>query len=486
MSKIEASVDLSVPVSAVSSPVATRLYRATSHDSHLALLTLAYALAVIVSSVLAKVAYIDFVLAQEQDVLPYLYPTIPLAFTLCCFFRQMGLLDVDGLLEPIVGYGKMLGALALSFLVLLGGLYLFKVGEVYSRGWLLTWFGLSAVFLIGVRWVAMRKMHELLECGRLYRRVALYGEPSHLQSIKRHLDRERRDIHVCGMFSSRPVEGDSQLLFSGGVDDLIAGMERNSFDRVVIGLPSEDAAAIRRLVQRLAPFSTELSLCTDVTPYPVEVQGSTMIGGLRADVINPIPAAEHHRLLKRLLDLPLAFIALCFLTPFFFLIAAAIKLDSRGPVFFRQHRYGQNNQVFRIVKFRTMSVAEDGAVVKQAERNDPRVTRVGAFLRATSIDELPQLINVLRGEMSIVGPRPHALAHDLQFEQELDLFSSRRRVLPGITGWAQVNGFRGETRSLEQVKQRMQFDLYYIKNWSIWFDIEIMVRTVATVLRGAY
>ena len=152
-------------------------------------------------------------------------------------------------------------------------------------------------------------------------------------------------------------------------------------------------------------------------------------------------------------------------SPVLAVAAIAIKLDSPGPVFFRQRRYGQNNRVFRIYKFRTMTVTEDDESVQQAQRNDPRVTRVGSILRASSIDELPQLLNVLAGDMSIVGPRPHALVHDETFAREVELFTSRRRVLPGLTGWAQVNGYRGETKTVDDIRGRMQCDQYYIRNW---------------------
>jgi putative colanic acid biosynthesis UDP-glucose lipid carrier transferase len=166
------------------------------------------------------------------------------------------------------------------------------------------------------------------------------------------------------------------------------------------------------------------------------------------------------------------------------MVALAIKLESKGPVFFRQRRVGKNLKVFRVYKFRTMSVMEDGGVVKQAERNDSRITRVGRLLRRTSMDELPQLINVLKGEMSIVGPRPHAVVHDDEFMRRLGHYSRRHRVKPGITGWAQVNGLRGETRTNEQLTRRMEHDLYYVANWSIWFDLEIMLRTFVILLRG--
>jgi len=199
-----------------------------------------------------------------------------------------------------------------------------------------------------------------------------------------------------------------------------------------------------------------------------------------------VPLSESNVLLKSMLDYAVALVGLIVLAPLLAVVALAIKIDSPGPVFFRQRRYGQNNSIFRIFKFRTMAVTEDGPTVKQAERDDPRVTRMGRILRRTSIDELPQLLNVLTGDMSIVGPRPHALAHDQLFEQKLDLFSRRRRVRPGLTGWAQVHGFRGETKTTEDIRSRMQHDLYYIDNWSIWLDIEIITRTVFVLFRGAY
>jgi putative colanic acid biosynthesis UDP-glucose lipid carrier transferase len=232
-------------------------------------------------------------------------------------------------------------------------------------------------------------------------------------------------------------------------------------------------------------FTTELLLCTDLTKMPVSTSGAVQLAGIRADVVHLVPQSEHS-LLKRTLDLIAAATSLLLLSPLFLLVAIAIKLDTPGPVFFRQRRLGQNSSVFWIYKFRSMTVAEDGPVILQATKNDERVTRVGRIIRATSIDELPQLINVLIGQMSLVGPRPHALAHDHEFDQSFDLFSRRRRVKPGMTGWAQVNGFRGETKTLEDVRGRMELDLYYIDHWSIWLDIEIMVRTLFVITRGAY
>jgi exopolysaccharide biosynthesis polyprenyl glycosylphosphotransferase len=187
---------------------------------------------------------------------------------------------------------------------------------------------------------------------------------------------------------------------------------------------------------------------------------------------------------KRSIDIVGAAIALIMFAPLLLMVALLIKLDSRGPVFFRQARHGYNNGVIRVFKFRTMTAMEDGEHFTQAVRNDPRVTRVGRMLRRTNIDELPQLFNVLSGEMSLVGPRPHATAQNRAFAGQLSRFFCRHRVKPGITGWAQVNGYRGPTETVEKMRQRLEHDLYYIENWSLLLDIEILVMTLFT--RTAY
>jgi Undecaprenyl-phosphate glucose phosphotransferase len=184
-------------------------------------------------------------------------------------------------------------------------------------------------------------------------------------------------------------------------------------------------------------------------------------------------------IVKRVFDLVLASVGLVLLAPLFLVIAVLIKLDSKGPVFFLQRRYGFNQKAFRIVKFRSMTTLDDGAEVRQAGRNDVRVTRVGRFLRRWNLDELPQLINVVKGDMSLVGPRPHALAHNQHYEQRIALYARRHNVKPGITGWAQVNGFRGETATDDRMRSRVEFDLQYIDDWSLWLDLRILAMTLS-------
>jgi undecaprenyl-phosphate galactose phosphotransferase/putative colanic acid biosynthesis UDP-glucose lipid carrier transferase len=195
------------------------------------------------------------------------------------------------------------------------------------------------------------------------------------------------------------------------------------------------------------------------------------------------PLSPAERALKRALDIVLAGTLLIALAPLFLFVGMLIKLESPGPVIFSQRRRGFNGREFTILKFRTMDVLEDGCVIPQARRNDPRVSRFGRILRATSIDELPQLINVLRGHMSLVGPRPHAVAHDDGYVKTIAKYAFRQHVKPGLTGWAQVNGFRGATPRLELIERRVDCDLWYIKNWSFWLDLRILVLTCFKVLR---
>jgi Undecaprenyl-phosphate glucose phosphotransferase len=465
----------------------TGLRASLNFDNFTNVCALVEAGSVVLAAIVSKYLYIDLFLAQDQRVWLYLLPAPLLAVTLHLFMKQAGLYETRALTEPVVGYGKLWGALGMSVLVVLGILYFFKSSEWYSRGWFLTWFVLSAVALVTVRVAAKKHVHRMVSAGSLTRRVAIYGTLDFITKMKADIENSDPSVVVGGLYLAKPaVIASSEVAFEGGLAELKSALAETSFDAVFIGLPAQDTARIQAAVTGLGSYSTELLLCTELDPYPVVVHGSRNFGQLRTNVVNLVPLSETHGFLKTSLDYAVAAVGLVCLAPLLALVALAIKFDSPGPVFFRQRRYGQNNQVFRIFKFRTMAVTEDGTHVKQAERNDPRVTRVGRLLRRTSIDELPQLLNVLTGDMSIVGPRPHALAHDQLFEEKLDLFSRRRRVRPGLTGWAQVHGFRGETKTTEDIRSRMQHDLYYIDNWSIWLDIEIITRTVFVLFRGAY
>jgi Undecaprenyl-phosphate glucose phosphotransferase len=392
----------------------------------------------------------------------------------------MSLYDDEAITAPLVGFGKVWGALLLTFLTLLGALYIIKQSDTISRGWIICWLIMSATAVAFARSKLQSWLRRAQAEGRFRKRTALYGEPTLVAAIAEAMRADGEAVDPADIYLSEGGNGETRLA------DLKTALLRQRFDRIIVAVPPSDGDALKKAVCRLSGFATELDVCTTTARSAVATSGKRRIGGIELDIVNTIPASERSRVLKAALDYTLAGLALLLLLPMFAIVALAIKLDSRGPVFFRQRRYGQNGKIFRIFKFRTMSVTEDGPVVTQAVVGDTRVTRVGRFLRMTSIDELPQLLNVLLGDMSLVGPRPHALAHDDLFEKQLDQFNRRRRVPPGLTGWAQVNGFRGETRTTDDVRQRMNYDLYYVDNWSIWLDIEILARTVFVVARGAH
>lgn len=449
-----------------------------------AALVVSDAAGVFVSGLLTKFLYLDVIAATGQPLTPFFLVSLTLTGLLLLFFEQMGLYTDDVIGSPVVGFGKLWGGLALSFLVTLGLLYTFKIAEDFSRAWVLLWFNSAAFLLAFTRARCHRWIGRMIANGRLRRRVALIGTDDFVLDMSELLASSCPLSEVRGKY----LVGQSAdaAIFSGGVVDLQRALGRGRYDQIIVCIPANERKALMETTQQLGFYSGELLLCTDLAAYPVATSSVRSVGHIRMDVVNIVPPSERSQFIKLLLDRTLAALGVVLLAPLFALVALAIKLDSPGPVFFVQRRYGRDNAIFGIYKFRSMIVQEDGPEVRQAKRDDDRVTRVGRILRRTSIDELPQLFNVLLGHMSIVGPRPHAIAHDDAFEKDLDLFARRKRVRPGITGWAQIHGYRGETPTTDAVRARMEHDLFYIDNWSIWLDLEIIARTMFVVGRGAY
>ena len=268
------------------------------------------------------------------------------------------------------------------------------------------------------------------------------------------------------------------------VRDAIASIRGSDVEEIIVSGDLEHWSKLQTLLTDLRSMPLPIYLLptgsvTDLFKLPLNNIGETTTIELQRG-----PRTVTELFIKRLLDIVMAATGLVCLLPLLLLTAAAIKLDSAGPIFFRQTRCGFNGRKFKIYKFRTMSVLEDGDTIVQATREDNRVTRVGRWLRRTSIDELPQIINVLQGDMSIVGPRPHAVAHDAQFEKLVGTYAYRHHAKPGITGWAQVNGHRGITRTTAQIEQRTALDLWYVENWSLSLDFKIIFMTAIEVFRG--
>src|SRR5207237_1013217 len=260
-------------------------------------------------------------------------------------------------------------------------------------------------------------------------------------------------------------------------------VRRNNTSEILLSVPWRDAARIDFLREQIKLLPVSVRILPDRQMRALTNYAAS--GGQRilSIEIQRAPLTTTERAVKRMLDLTLAFIALVFFTPLLVLTAIAIRLDGPGAVIFRQSRKGFNGRPFVMFKFRTMTVQEDGDAVTQATRHDSRVTSIGRLLRAASIDELPQLVNVVRGEMSLIGPRPHALAHDNYFEKVLEDYAFRHHVKPGMTGWAQAHGLRGATPTVELISQRVKLDLWYINNWSLWLDLQILIKTFFEVLR---
>ena len=266
--------------------------------------------------------------------------------------------------------------------------------------------------------------------------------------------------------------------------DLVASFVRkNNTAEILLAIPWTDAARIELIREQIKILPVSAKLLPDIQIRTLTNYDSSGHQRIVALELQRAPLSTIERIVKRAVDVSLGLLALIFVLPVIVITALAIKLDGKGPVFFLQNRKGFNGRQFVMFKFRTMTVQENGDVVTQATRNDPRVTKIGRLLRASSIDELPQLVNVLRGDMSLIGPRPHAIAHDNYFERLLQDYAFRHHVKPGITGWAQVNGFRGATPSVDQIARRVEMDLWYINNWSLWLDLQILVKTLFEVLR---
>jgi Undecaprenyl-phosphate glucose phosphotransferase len=346
--------------------------------------------------------------------------------------------------------------------------------QPWSTAWFLTAWSALILLRIGTR-LAVERWHQQ---GWLAIRVAIAGDGIPAFDLARRLRFTDSDnLNIIGIFvdQSCPFQG------SGSIDDLCRLAMTGGLDEIVITLPWNSHSELNAAVRKLSVLPVDVRLHTDAAG--LAVRDLKVPDGLLT--LQRRPLTGWGGLLKRVEDVMLATILLCLLAPVFLLIVLAIKLGSRGPVFFRQERFGFNNNSISVFKFRSMHHdPRPDPLVPQAQRNDPRVTRVGAFLRHTSLDELPQLFNVLYGNMSLVGPRPHATAHNRKYARLIDGYLGRHRMKPGITGWAQVNGYRGETDTVEKMRLRLEHDLFYINNWSFFLDLKIVAMTVPELLRG--
>lgn len=299
-------------------------------------------------------------------------------------------------------------------------------------------------------------------------------------------------IKVVGFYDdlqngSRQI-GMQELPILGELEQLINDARVGMLDRIYIALSMQHEKRIRYLISELSDTTCSVLLVPDVFTFNLLHSRSLEVNGVPLISIFDTPMFGLNAIIKRLEDIVLALCITVFISPVLLIVALAVKLSSPGPVIFKQRRYGIDGKSIEIWKFRSMTVMEDGDKVTQAVKGDCRLTPIGGFLRATSLDELPQFINVLKGDMSIVGPRPHAVAHNEEYRKLIKGYMLRHKVKPGITGWAQINGWRGETDTLEKMERRVEFDLEYIRSWSLWLDLKIVFLTIfkGFINRNAY
>ena len=380
--------------------------------------------------------------------------------------------------DTLVGWG-----IIIAILIFIG--YATKLSYRYSEQVMLTWFIVTPFALIASH-IAVRTIANSLRKGGEARSVVIVGaNETGLKLAARILEYPYLLMEVRGYFDdrdeSRGPTGDMPLL--GRVSDVVAYVREHGTQMIFISLPMSAQPRIRELLDNLHDTTTSIYFLPDVYIFDLMQARFDNVGGVPVVAICETPFYGVDSVVKNVSDCVLAFLILVLLLPLMLCIALAVKLTSPGPTVFKQRRYGLNGEEIVVYKFRSMTVSEDGSNIKQAQKDDPRITRIGAFLRRTSLDELPQFINVLQGRMSIVGPRPHAVAHNELYRKLIRGYMLRHKVKPGITGWAQVNGFRGETKELGMMEARIEADLYYLQNWSIWLDLWIIMRTVWVVMR---
>jgi putative colanic acid biosynthesis UDP-glucose lipid carrier transferase len=373
-----------------------------------------------------------------------------------------------------------------SLLLLLG--WASHTVSVFDPRAMLAWALATPALLFGAHQVLPRVLPRVLSAQGIQKKVVIAGA----NDLGRNLASRIRGAPLLGQrflgyFDDRAPARLAQLAAAenlGSIAALADYARANNVEIIYIALPMASQPRILRLLEELRDTTASIYFVPDIFVFDLIQARVDSIGELPVVAVCETPFFGFNGLLKRISDMVLATLILALIAPLMIAIAVGVKLSSPGPVLFKQRRYGVDGRKIVVYKFRSMTVAEDGDLVRQATRNDSRVTRFGAFLRKSSLDELPQFINVLQGRMSVVGPRPHAVAHNELYRKLIRGYMIRHKVRPGITGLAQVHGFRGETDTVEKMKQRIEYDLAYLRNWSLLLDLQIILKTLVVVLRN--
>ena len=438
--------------------------------------------------------FASYLPSGEGLVWRYMLATFSVALLSMLAFQIADIYQVQAFRGHEKQYMRLASAWSVVFLVVIGASFFAKAGELFSRVWLGAFYVAGLAALITSRRILFLLVRQWTLEGRLTRRTVIVGGGEPGAHIIEELRRQKNSgVEIIGMFDDRgdsrsgaQVAGERKL---GTVDDLVEFGRRTRVDLVIFSLPIAAEDRILAMLKKLWVLPLDIRLAAHTNKLQFRPRSYSYIGKVPVLDVFDRPIADWDVVMKWLFDKVIGGLMLICALPLLAIIAIAIKLDSRGPVFFKQKRYGFNNDLIEVYKFRSMYVdATDAGANKLVTKDDPRVTRVGRIIRKASLDELPQLFNVVfKGNLSLVGPRPHAVnakAEARLYAEAVDGYFARHRVKPGITGWAQINGWRGETDTHEKIQRRVEHDLYYIENWSVLLDLYIVARTPFALLKA--
>ncbi|WP_022721267.1 undecaprenyl-phosphate glucose phosphotransferase [Rhodopseudomonas sp. B29] len=440
--------------------------------------------------------YLGYVARMDGFAWQYIAAILAMTITAVITFQSVELYQLQVFRITLRQMTRLVSAWTFVFLLFIGASFFAKLGGEISRLWLSSFYVVGLGALVSERLVLRHMVRRWARDGRLDRRTVIVGADENGEKLVQALNAQKdddTDIHVLGVFDDR---NDSRALETcagapklGKVDDIVEFARRTRVDLVLFALPISAETRILAMLKKLWVLPVDIRLSAHTNKLRFRPRAYSYLGKVPTLDVFEAPITDWDQVTKHLFDRVVGALILLLASPLMALVALAVKLDSPGPVLFRQKRFGFNNERIDVFKFRSMYHHQaDPTASKVVTRNDPRVTRVGKFIRRTSLDELPQLFNVVfKGNLSLVGPRPHAVQGKLQsrlFDEAVDGYFARHRVKPGITGWAQINGWRGEIDNEEKIQKRVEFDLYYIENWSVLFDVYILLKTPWALLKG--
>ncbi|MCF6113890.1 undecaprenyl-phosphate glucose phosphotransferase [Mesorhizobium muleiense] len=399
--------------------------------------------------------------------------------------------QIVSFMRPLANFGRLLMVWAGTFALMALTAFAMKMSQDYSRLVFGTWFVVGFMLIFGLRLLMSKLIRRWARDGRMERRAVIVGGGPAAEVLIRSVEKQPyNDIRICGIFDDRGDKRSPPIVAGypklGTVSELIEFARIARIDMLIVSLPLTAETRVLQLLKKLWVLPVDIRLSAHSNALRFRPRAYSYIGSVPMLDIFDRPINDWDSVAKRAFDIVFSIIGIIVFSPVMLATAIAIKLDSQGPVLFHQKRHGFNNEIIEVYKFRSMYTDKADPTAKQTvTRNDPRVTRVGRFIRKTSIDELPQFFNSLFGSLSLVGPRPHAIAaqsHNLLYNEVVDGYFARHKVKPGVTGWAQINGWRGEMDTNEKIRMRTEYDLYYIENWSLLFDLRILFLTPIRLL----